>query len=361
MIRVKNLTRSYGTFKAVDDVSFEVGQGQIVGLLGPNGAGKTTLMKMLTGFHFPASGEIAIGGVDLLGDTRKAQAMIGYLPESSPVYPDLTVKEYLEFMAGAKGIAPAARPEAIERALHRTDASAFLNKVAGHLSKGQRQRVGLAQAILADPAILILDEPTSGLDPHQILEFRQLILNIGREKTVILSTHIMQEVEALCERVLIMNQGKIVAEGKAEDIAKNLQGENRFEFRVKGLSGAAAVKSLAALPGLRGEPRLVEDGAQPLLSCAFPVDAGGEVLFDWAVAEKAQLVSLIPQTIRLEDLFVQLTASNTSKEASECTQPWHRTRSWPCGARRLARRSTAPWPSAPSCFFCCSPASGFCG
>jgi len=317
MISVSRLTRSYGAFKAVDDVSFEVGKGQIVGLLGPNGAGKTTLMKMLTGYHFPASGTISIGGFDLLDQTKQAQALIGYLPESSPVYPDLTVKEYLEFMAGIRGIPETDVPRCIERALDRTDASAFLNKVASHLSKGQRQRVGLAQAILADPAILILDEPTSGLDPHQILEFRQLIQSIGREKTVILSTHIMQEVEALCERVLIMNRGKIVAEGKAEDIAKNLQGENRYELRVKGLTSASASASLAHLPGLRGSPRLVEDGPEPVFSCAFPIDVpGGEVLFDWAVAQKAKLVSLVPQTISLEDLFVQLT-STPAKEAAQ--------------------------------------------
>ena len=308
MISVQNLTRSYGTFKAVDDVTFRVGKGQIVGLLGPNGAGKTTLMKMLTGFHFPATGSISIAGVDLLTETRKAQEFIGYLPEGTAVYPDLTVREYLEFMAGAKGLSKADTPAAIDRALERTDATAFLDKVTSHLSKGQRQRVGLAQAILADPAILILDEPTSGLDPNQIIEFRDLIHSIGREKTVILSTHIMQEVEALCERVLIMNQGKIVAEGKAEDIAKSLQGENRFELRIKGLTGAEAVASLASLPGLKGSPSLVEDGPQPLVSCAFPVDqSGAEALFDWAVSKKAKLLSLVPQTISLEDLFVQLT------------------------------------------------------
>jgi len=283
--------------------------------LGPNGAGKTTLMKMLTGYHFPAQGTIKIGGFDLLDQTRQAQALIGYLPESSPVYPDLTVREYLEFMAGVRGLPSDQVAPAIERALERTDASAFVNKLASHLSKGQKQRVGLAQAILADPAILILDEPTSGLDPHQILEFRQLIQSIGREKTVILSTHIMQEVEALCERVLIMNRGKIVAEGKAEDIAKNLQGENRFEFRLKGLTGAAALASLARLEGLKGQPTLVADGAEPVLACAFPVTTpGGELLFDWAVAQGAKLLSLVPQTISLEDLFVQLTST---KETSE--------------------------------------------
>jgi len=308
MIKVQNLTRSYGTFKAVDDVNFEVGTGQIVGLLGPNGAGKTTLMKMLTGYHFPATGHIEVAGIDVVEQTKLAQAQIGYLPESSPIYQDLTVKEYLEFMAGVRGIPAQDQADAIHKALEKTDALAFLNRVTSHLSKGQRQRVGLAQAILADPAILILDEPTSGLDPHQILEFRQLILSIGREKTVILSTHIMQEVEALCERVLIMNQGKIVAEGKAEDIAKNLQGETRLQVRVKGLKGKAALASLKGLKGLKGEPALLEDTEAPLLECAFPVDhPGAEALFDWAVGQKIKLLSLIPQVISLEDLFVQLT------------------------------------------------------
>ncbi len=308
MISVSNLSRSYGSFKAVDGVSFEVGQGQVVGLLGPNGAGKTTVMKMLTGFHFPETGTIKVGGYDVLDQTREAQALIGYLPESSPVYPDLTVREYLEFMAGVRGIDPAQRDGAIDQALERTDASAFVNRVTSHLSKGQRQRVGLAQAILADPSILILDEPTTGLDPHQILEFRQLIQQLGREKTVILSTHIMQEVEAICERVLIMNQGRIVAEGKAEDIAKNLQGESRYELKLKGMNGAKALSSLAKLKGLKDQPRLVEDGAEPVLACAFPVGSdAGEMLFDWAVDQKVKLLSLIPQTISLEDLFVQLT------------------------------------------------------
>lgn len=318
MIRVENLVRSYGSFKAVDDVSFEVGKGQVLGLLGPNGAGKTTLMKMLTGYHFPASGTIQIGGFDITEQTQKAQALIGYLPESSPVYPDLTVREYLEFMAGVRGIPKPEVAEAIRVALRRTDALAFVNKLTSHLSKGQRQRVGLAQAILADPQILILDEPTSGLDPHQILEFRQLIQEIGQEKTVILSTHIMQEVEALCERVLIMNRGKIVASGKAEDIARNLQGENRFEVTLRGPSTPdEALAALSRVAGLKSGPQLLASDPDPVLSCAFPVEVdGGVALFDWAVAQGWKIVALVPQTIRLEDLFVQLTAQPASSEAA---------------------------------------------
>jgi len=282
--------------------------------LGPNGAGKTTLLKMLTGYHFPQSGDIRIGGIDIVQQPQKAQTLIGYLPENSPVYLDLTVGEYLEFVAGVRGIDKAHQAQAIERALTQTDALAFRNKVASHLSKGQKQRVGLAQAILHNPEILILDEPTSGLDPHQILEFRQLILKIGQEKTVILSTHIMQEVEALCERVLIMNQGKIVAEGKAEEIARSLQGENRYEVRFAGAKAEALAPLLARVAGLSLPP--TREGETFL--CTFPLEiAGGEVLFDFAVAQKLKLVSLVPRTISLEDLFVQLTKEETHAVPAE--------------------------------------------
>jgi ABC-2 type transport system ATP-binding protein len=314
MIQVDHLVRSYGKFKAVNDVSFGVGKGQIVGLLGPNGAGKTTLLKMLTGYHFPQSGDIRIGGIDIVQQPQKAQALIGYLPENSPVYPELTVGEYLEFVAGVRGIDKALQAEAIDKALTQTDALAFRNKVASHLSKGQRQRVGLAQAILHNPEILILDEPTSGLDPHQILEFRQLILKIGQEKTVILSTHIMQEVEALCERVLIMNQGKIVAEGRAEEIARSLQGGNRYEVRFSGAKVEAVAPLLEKVAGLSVPPALTGE----TFLCTFPLDiAGGEALFDFAVAQKLKLISLVPRTISLEDLFVQLTKEETHAVPAE--------------------------------------------
>jgi ABC-2 type transport system ATP-binding protein len=211
-------------------------------------------------------------------------------------------------------LAPAELGPAIDRALELTDASGFRFKVASHLSKGQKQRVGLAAAIVHNPEILILDEPTSGLDPNQILEFRHLIQGIGREKTVILSTHIMQEVEALCERVLIMNQGKIVAEGRAEDIARSLQGENRYLVSFTGATPEVVAGKLASLPGLTGP---VEREGEGFL-CSFPLDVnGGETLFDFAVAQKLRLVSLVPRTISLEDLFVQLTKEEAHVTAAQ--------------------------------------------
>jgi ABC-2 type transport system ATP-binding protein len=304
MIRAENVTRSYGTFVAVDGVSFEIPDGQIVGLLGPNGAGKTTLMRVLTGYHLPTQGQCWINEVDVQKNTQEAQKLIGYLPETPPVYPDLTVGEYLEFVAQVRGIS---QPETIDRAVEQTDIGPVYYKVIGHLSKGYRQRVGLAQAILHDPAILILDEPTSGLDPNQIQDFRNLIRNLGKQKTVILSTHILQEVEALCERVLIMHGGKIRADGSVAEIAKGLEGLNRYTVVVKGIA-ASDVASLETLGIWKERPQVAETarGLEIRVACAQNVE-GAEVLFDWVVFRQGKILSLIPETFDLESIFSQLT------------------------------------------------------
>lgn len=305
MIKAEHLSRSYGSFVAVADVSFEVPDGQIVGLLGPNGAGKTTLMRILTGYHLPSAGGAWINGVDVLRQTQEAQKLIGYLPETPPLYPELTVEEYLQFAAEARQIP---RPqEAIDRAVNLTGLEPMYYKTIGHLSKGYRQRTGLAQAILHDPAILILDEPTSGLDPNQILDFRSLIRTLGQKKTVILSTHILQEVEALCERVLILHEGKIRADGSVEEIARGLEGLNRYTAVVKGL-GLEAAASLEKLPLWKEKPRVLPHavGIEIHAACSAEVD-GGEALFDWVVAHGGKLVSLVPETFNLENIFSQLT------------------------------------------------------
>lgn len=307
MIKVTHLCRSYGKYKAVQDVSFEVGKGEILGLLGPNGAGKTTLMKILTGYHFPTSGSAEIDGLDIQASPQAVQAKVGYLPENAPVYTDLTVTEYLEFMAGAKGLSQASIAADIERVITLTGLTGVRHKVVGHLSKGYRQRTGLAQAILGDPQILILDEPTSGLDPNQILEFRQLIKQIGASKTVILSTHIMQEVEAICQKVLIMNEGQIVAEGTPADIARKFHGEAQLLVSLKGLGQSDALKAFKDLPQLLKAPEVMP-GETPSFLLTFAKDEpAGELVFDWAVAKGAKLVSLVPQTLSLENLFAKLT------------------------------------------------------
>lgn len=219
-ISVQSLTKIYGTQRAVDNISFQLNKGEIVGFLGPNGAGKSTTMKMITGYLPPTDGQISVCGFDVVEKPMEVRKRIGYLPEANPLYHDMFVREYLEFTAGIHGLGSQAKkriPEMIEL----TGLSKEAHKKIGQLSKGYKQRVGLAQAMLHDPEVLILDEPTSGLDPNQIIEIRDLIIRIGKEKTVLLSTHIMQEVEAMCSRVIIINNGKIVADGGIDAVKKD--------------------------------------------------------------------------------------------------------------------------------------------
>ena len=221
-IQVKELTKIYGQQKAIDQISFEIKTGEIVGFVGPNGAGKSTTMKILTGFIPPSSGEAKINNLDLIEKSLEIRKNIGYLPENNPLYLDMYVKEYLEFVAGIYKLGNKTQSR-IKEIIEQTGLGIEQNKKIGALSKGYRQRVGLAQALIHDPAILILDEPTSGLDPNQIIEIRNLISEVGKEKTVMLSTHIMQEVEAICNRIIIINKGKIVADDSIDLIYSHTQ------------------------------------------------------------------------------------------------------------------------------------------
>jgi ABC-2 type transport system ATP-binding protein len=218
MIEVQGLSRSYGDLRAVDGVSFEIGRGEVVGLLGHNGAGKTTIMKMLTGFLEPDAGEIRIDGLDIASERRAVQRRIGYLPENCPLYPEMTVIDYLDHQAALHGVGRQERPAAIRRALERTELAAKGASSIGTLSRGYRQRVGVAQAILHEPAILILDEPTNGLDPSQIQHMRDLIRDLAETTTLIISTHILQEVEAVCDRVLILRAGRLALDQRLADL-----------------------------------------------------------------------------------------------------------------------------------------------
>jgi ABC-2 type transport system ATP-binding protein len=218
MIEVRELSRSYGDLKAVDRVSFAVGQGEIVGLLGHNGAGKTTIMKMLTGFLEPSAGEIRIDGLDIATERRAIQRRIGYLPENCPLYPEMTVIDYLEYRAALQGVPVGERPAAIREAIARTALEAKAIEPIATLSRGYRQRVGVAQAILHHPAILILDEPTNGLDPSQIEHMRELIADLATTATLLISTHILQEVEAVCGRVLILRAGQLVLDAPLDEL-----------------------------------------------------------------------------------------------------------------------------------------------
>jgi ABC-2 type transport system ATP-binding protein len=211
MIEVSHLSKNYRDLKAVDDVSFQVQSGEILGFLGPNGAGKTTTMRILTGVLPPSSGTVKVSGFDVFEQPLEVKRRIGYLPENPPVYTDMTVRSYLRFVASIKGVPRKAREGEVDRVAQKTNCTQFIQRVIGNLSKGQKQRVGLAQALLGDPEVLILDEPTVGLDPAQIIEVRQLIKSLAGKHTIVLSTHILPEVTAICQKALIISQGRVVA------------------------------------------------------------------------------------------------------------------------------------------------------
>jgi ABC-2 type transport system ATP-binding protein len=233
MITLNNLTKKYGEQIVVNDVSFEVKAGEILGFLGPNGAGKTTTMRMLTCYLPPTSGTATVDGLDIHEDSMKIRNKIGYLPEDNPLYLDMNVVDYLKFAAKLHGVPQHKMKERLERVIETCGLRREFHKDIGELSKGYRQRVGLAQAMIHDPKYLILDEPTTGLDPNQIIEIRHLIKELGKEKTVILSTHIMQEVQASCDRVLIINRGNIVADGTPEELQSTFKGKETFHLELK--------------------------------------------------------------------------------------------------------------------------------
>lgn len=246
MLAITALSRSYGSFKAVDDVSFTIGQGEIVGLLGHNGAGKTTIMKMLSATLEPDSGSISFNGVDPTVDPKTVQRALGYLPESLPVYPEMLVADYLDYAAALKGIEVCQRRAEITRVVHETDILPKLLDPISTLSRGYKQRVGVAQAILGKPSLLILDEPTNGLDPSQTEQMRHLIQGLARTATVILSTHIMQEVDAVCDRVLILRNGKLVVDARLEELR-----DSKELLLMTSLAAEAAKESLTKVEGVR--------------------------------------------------------------------------------------------------------------
>src|SRR5689334_17175188 len=242
-IKIENLSKRYGPQRAVDNISFEVKTGEILGFLGPNGAGKTTTMKMITGYLSVGEGDIQIGGKSLKETGDEIKRHIGYLQENNPLYLDMPVIEYLRFCAALQGVENSRIEERIRTMVSRCGLNAEKHKKIGELSKGYRQRVGLAQAMIHDPEILVLDEPTTGLDPNQIVEIRKLIREIGKEKTVILSTHILPEVEATCDRILIINKGRIVADGTSDTLRKQASGSELLKVRIEDGSSAEIQKA----------------------------------------------------------------------------------------------------------------------
>jgi ABC-2 type transport system ATP-binding protein len=313
MIQVEGLRKRYRDFEAVRGVCFSVDKGRVLGLLGPNGAGKTSIMKVLTGYHRPSEGTAILDGLDVDEDPVGVKSLVGYLPEGVPLYTDMTIGEYLAFVAEARGIPVAARQAAIAKASEACGITGMADIQIEHLSKGYRQRVGLAQAIVHEPPILILDEPTTGLDPNQILEIRALIRSLGAEKTVILSTHILQEVEALCSEVLILHEGRIVAQGSTAEIARSMKGEERLSCLVR-TAAPEVPGSLKQARGFRVESSEAVAAAADdnrfrleLRADSGTGDAAAEELFDWAVASGTKLLELRRESLSLEEIFVKLT------------------------------------------------------
>ncbi len=301
-ISVKNITKLYGSQKALDDISFEVGSGQVIGFLGLNGAGKSTMMKILTCFLPQTSGTASVCGFDVSENSLEVRKRIGYLPEHNPLYPEMYVREYLEFVAGIYKIKKNTRAR-IEEMITITGLQSEQKKKIGALSKGYRQRVGLAQALIHKPEVLILDEPTSGLDPNQLVEIRGLIKTIGREKTVMLSTHIMQEVEAICDRVLIINKGKLITD-ESTSVLK-IRPEKKevilIEFdRPVNRKELLKVKDILEVQNLRENTWRIS-GKE---NC--DIRAG---LFKWAVENNLAVLSLQKEEQKLEDIFQQLTGN----------------------------------------------------
>lgn len=303
-IKIQNLSKSYGFQKAVDNISFEVQTGEVLGFLGPNGAGKTTTMKMITNYIEMDEGEIMIGGESVKnGDLKKH---IGYLPEHNPLYLDMPVMEYLEFCAALQSVEKSQIQQRIREMIRVCGLDIEKHKRIRELSKGYRQRVGLAQAMIHDPEILILDEPTTGLDPNQIVEIRELIRNLGEEKTVILSTHILPEVEATCDRILIINQGQIVADGTASTLRKQAQGQQVLHVKIDGGSANDIFTALKDLSSVSLVDFLDQELNRFEVQSA-PETVSNKAVFELCVQNGWVLSEMIPFETKLEDIFRDLT------------------------------------------------------
>ena len=307
MIEVSGLCKRYGEKYAIKDVGFKIGEGEIVGLLGPNGAGKSTTMNIMTGYLSATSGTVTVNGFDIREKPIDAKKNIGYLPELPPLYPDMTVKAYLDFIFNLKQV-KANREDHIQKICKLVKIEAVYPRLIKNLSKGFRQRVGIAQALIGTPPILILDEPTVGLDPKQIVDIRDLIANLGRRHTILVSSHILHEIQAVCNRIIIINQGEIVADGKREEIIKRVTQDARFTVRVAGPREEVA-KTLVKIAGI---DKIVDDGVRESGSNDFiiipkaKIDVRKEV-FERLADRKWPIISMVSGQMTLEDVFLRLT------------------------------------------------------
>lgn len=319
MIEVKNLTKNYGQIKAVNDISFEVNDGEILGLLGPNGAGKSTTMNMITGYISSTSGTAVINGVDILENPVKAKSYIGYLPEIPPLYNDMTVKSYLNFVYDLKKCH-------LPRKAHIKDVCTLCrinnvyDRIIKHLSKGYRQRIGLAQALIGNPPVLILDEPTVGLDPKQIRDMRTLIKKLGRNHTVILSSHILSEVSEVCDRIVIINGGQVAADGTTDKLAHSITGENKMIARISGnrsdiLNG---IRKISGVVNVNGDTQKEHGIFDYEIECELGADIRHD-LNELCRKNNWDILSLSPESMSLEDIFLKITMGENIKLNSKKT------------------------------------------
>ncbi len=307
MIQVKNLTKRYGQHLAVDQLNFTVDKGEILGFLGPNGAGKSTTMNIITGYISATEGSVLVDGMDVLDQPTEVKKRIGYLPEFPPLYPEMTVREYLDFVCAIKKVTGPAKNESLEKIMDVVKIGDVRGRLIKNLSKGYKQRVGLAQALIGNPPILILDEPTVGLDPRQIIEIRNLIKELGKDHTVILSSHILPEVSALCERVVIINKGKIVASDSPENLSKRLLGTNRLVLRVAG-EAAQVIKTLENMAGIsQVEPRGVrEPGTVDVMVESETEEDIRRPLFYALSQANLPILMMKAMDLSLEEIFLQI-------------------------------------------------------
>lgn len=331
MIEVSHLTKKYGPRTAVDDLSFTVEDGVVYGFLGPNGAGKSTTMNIITGCLAATAGTVTIDGYDIFDRPKEAKSRIGYLPELPPVYPDMTPAEYLSFVADARKVSKAEKDEQIIRAIRVTDIEDVKDRLIKNLSKGYRQRVGIAQALLGNPSLIILDEPTVGLDPRQIIEIRELIRSLGKKHTVILSSHILSEVQAVCDKILIINKGKLIACDTPENLENLFAGGVGFELTVKA-GGETALRVIGEVPGVTGVELLSESEGR----CELRVSVESETenmdeALSFALSDaRVPVLRLERKETSLEDVFIQLTGEDALAAEKETASESAETESTVC-------------------------------
>ena len=317
MVEVSHLSKNYGSHPAIRDLTFSVADGQVYGLLGPNGAGKSTIMNILTGYLAPTGGEVKVAGFSLPEQAQQAKACVGYLPEQPPLYPEMTVQEYLDFAAELKGVKKARRREQVQQAARRTGLDQVMPRLIRSLSKGYRQRVGIAQALLGSPQLIILDEPTVGLDPAQVIGIRKLIRELGKTHTVILSSHILSEVQAVCSQVLILSKGHLVAVGAPEQLAGMLDSGSRLHATVLG-EGKAVLKAVGEIPGIRRVALESEADGQVTFT-AESVDAADRRAEVSRALSRAgcTVLALAAESRTLEEIFLALTEGESDQNDEE--------------------------------------------